>query len=45
MSRPSYAIGKNSPGSDAIGEAAAALASTAILFRKYGGEYRLGPAD
>jgi endoglucanase len=38
MSRPSMAVGRgHQAGSDAIGEAAAALASASLLFKSHGG--------
>jgi hypothetical protein len=41
MARPSYAVSAKDPGSDAAGEAAAALASAALLFKGHGGESRV----
>jgi hypothetical protein len=40
MSRPSYKITASDPGSDAAGEAAAALASASLLFKAHGGTLR-----
>lgn len=37
MGRPSYKISASDPGSDAAGEAAAALASASLLFKAHGG--------